>query len=227
MAESMMDMMDAFASAYQKRSGTGGGATTANGSPWGGWNPGWPGGKLPMQMGGLGMPGGSPMSGNMPMQMGNMGMPGGMPMNWGSLPWSQGAMPSWPGGEIPWSQGTMPAWPGTQMPWTGSPVNRRAPSPGSAGSLFPDTGLSTTPAELYGSWQGKSGEVLMIGNGRFRIYRDRDNFREGLLTLEGQNRLTMQDPASGNVRRYEYAVHQGKLALRDEAGNLFLYRRSE
>jgi hypothetical protein len=80
-------------------------------------------------------------------------------------------------------------------------------------------------AELGGRWQGNRGELLMIRNGRFRIYQDQERFKEGNLGLEGQNMLTMQDPVSGNVRRYEYALQGDKLALRDQAGNLLLYRR--
>ena len=135
---------------------------------------------------------------------------GGMPWTSGGMPWSQGGMP--------WPQGTMPGVPGygQQMLPSFNSGNPSLLTQGPAG-----------PAALDGSWQGRSGEVLVIRNGRFRIYLNRNDYREGSLRLSGNDRLSMLDPESGITRQYQYAEHQGKLALQDEKGNLLLYRRIE
>jgi hypothetical protein len=214
MAESMMDMMDTFSSAYQKRSNAAGKQPQGN-MPWT-----------------QGMPSWSP--GSMPMQMGTLGMMSSMPMGWGSTPWSQGSMPSWPKNSMPswpqgsmpsWQQGSMPSWPQKYMPWSQSPPWSDSSYGQEYGRPSHPQGANDPVAELDGSWQGKSGELLVIRHGRFRIYQDQERFREGNLALEGQNTLTMQDPSTGNAQRYDYALHEGKLALRNQAGNLFLYRR--
>jgi len=67
----------------------------------------------------------------------------------------------------------------------------------------------------------------MVRNDRFRIYLSREHFKEGRLRIIDGDRLLMQDPETGTEREYEYALHEGKLALRDTAGNLLLFRRAE
>lgn len=78
---------------------------------------------------------------------------------------------------------------------------------------------------LDGNWQGQSGEVLAVQNGRFRIYLERDRYQEGRIEIRGKHLLNMQSRNSDQLRRYEYAVHEGRLVLRDETGSLLLYRR--
>ncbi|OOZ37199.1 hypothetical protein [Solemya velesiana gill symbiont] len=166
LAESMMDMMDAFSSAYQKRKGSD-----------------TPGFDWPQNNFGS-MPGFSPsMSPFSP-----YGMPGSMSFSsFGPSPYSN-----------PW--GSMQQF--NQF--------KRAPS---------------ATKQLDGDWRGQAGDVLVINNGRFRIFRDRSNFREGRIHIENDQHLLMQDLASGQSLRYEYAEQEGRLALRDEWGNLMLYRR--
>jgi len=67
----------------------------------------------------------------------------------------------------------------------------------------------------------------MVRNDRFRIYLGKEHFKEGTLRILSANQLLMQDPETGIEREYEYALHEGKLALRDAAGNLLLFRRTE
>jgi len=85
--------------------------------------------------------------------------------------------------------------------------------------------LGPTSATLDGNWRGQSGEVLVVRNGLFRIYLDRDRYQEGRIELRGKDVLGMQSQDGSVTRRYEYAVHEGRLVLRDEAGNLLLYKR--
>ena len=197
MANSMLDMMDAFSEAYQKRTGDSdyNQPSTANqwaqtGIPWSQNALSWPQGNTPWSMGTL---------------------------PWAAAtPWSQGSMP-WSQGRMPWSQGGMgPMSYGQQM----------MPSLGGAATPY----FNRNPAgrtALDGSWQGRSGEVLVINRGHFRVYLNRNDFREGQLLLSGNDKLSMLDPATGLSRQYQYAQHQGKLVLRDEKGELLLYRRLE
>jgi hypothetical protein len=192
MANSMFDMMDAFSSAYQKRTGTDSRSQAPASNA-------WPQGGMPWSQNAL---------------------------SWGqsSIPWSMGGMP-WTSGGTPWSPGSMP-W--TQSGMSGAPGfgQQMLPSFGAGNpSLFGQGPSASSP--LDGSWRGRSGEVLVIGNGRFRIYLNRDDYREGRLLLSGKDRIAMQDPSSGLTRQYRYAEHQGRLALQDERGALLLYRRIE
>lgn len=84
---------------------------------------------------------------------------------------------------------------------------------------------ATTLATLNGSWQGESGEILVIRNGLFRIYLDRDNFRDGRLAQVEPRLLLLQDLESGQLRPYAFAESAGRLLLRDPAGNLLRYIR--
>jgi len=117
MANSMFDMMDAFSSEYQKRSGSG--RSDSRDRP---------------------IAGGAPWSG-------------------GYSPWGMGMM-------SPWNQGYMPGAP--RKWWGGAPFGQRPPS---------------TTAPLDGHWQGRSGEILSVDNGWFRIQQNRDSYREGRISL--------------------------------------------
>ncbi|WP_260291995.1 hypothetical protein [Sedimenticola hydrogenitrophicus] len=98
-------------------------------------------------------------------------------------------------------------------PYPGAPYPYRAPARPSQGAM------------LNGSWQGESGEILVIQDGLFRIYLQRDNFRDGRLTQVEPRLILMQDLESGQVRPYEFAESEGRLLLRDPAGNLLRYIR--
>lgn len=93
--------------------------------------------------------------------------------------------------------------------------------PPAYGPPLPPANLSI----LDGSWQGESGEVLVIRNGLFRIYLDRDNFREGRLKQVQPQVILLQDLQSGQLRTYAFAESEGRLLLQDPAGNLLRYLR--
>ncbi len=78
---------------------------------------------------------------------------------------------------------------------------------------------------LNGSWQGESGEILVIRNGLFRIFLDRDNFRDGRLAQPEPQLIILQDLNSGQLRPYAFAESDGRLLMQDPAGNLFRYIR--
>jgi hypothetical protein len=155
--------------------------------------------------------------------------PGTMPMSptpCGSNPLGAMGMASLPWGSMPFDT---PAWP--ELPSMGSetpPWNAFGGGlPGGLPSLFPHLPAPTPAAApsspLEGIWLGQSGEVLVIRDGRFRIYQDPDNYREGRLQLQG-DRLAMQDPESGNALEYDFIHEEDHLALRDPWGGVLLYR---
>lgn len=79
--------------------------------------------------------------------------------------------------------------------------------------------------DLNGSWQGESGEVLVIRGGQFRIYQDRQNYRQGQLAYPQPGLLMLQEQQSGQVRPYRFAESEGRLMLLDPEGILLRYVR--
>lgn len=76
---------------------------------------------------------------------------------------------------------------------------------------------------LNGQWQGSTGEVLIVRQDRFRIYRDEYNYFDGYLFIADSRFLILQDALSGNGRQYAYTEQEGRLALQDEMGNILLF----
>lgn len=91
---------------------------------------------------------------------------------------------------------------------------------------LPD-GTPSYPAitALEGSWQGESGEMLVIRGDRFRIYQDRQNYRQGRLAHPEPGLLLLQEAQSGQVRPYRFAESEGRLILFDPEGTLLRYIR--
>jgi len=77
---------------------------------------------------------------------------------------------------------------------------------------------------LDGVWEGRNGELLIVKGNRFRIYPGYAGYVDGYVKLSG-DRLAMYNPSDQNVLPFEYAESEGRLVLRDDAGQLFLYRR--
>ncbi len=80
------------------------------------------------------------------------------------------------------------------------------------------------PSRLEGVWEGRDGELLIVQGGRFRIYSSELQRVDGLLQIRG-NRLALYNPLDRQARPFEFAERQGRLILRDPAGQLYLYRR--
>jgi hypothetical protein len=153
--------------------------------------------------------------------------PSGQGMNY--TPWSMYA----PSGNIPGQlpfQGFM-----NQAPAAASSAQRalegmaqQVPTTGQA----PQSGPMTTPQSVYpsgqssldGIWQGRDGEIVLVMYGHFRIYADSENYRDGLYQMN-ENWLTLYDPQTGSRKDYEYALSDGRMVLRDDNGQLLLYRQ--
>ena len=135
-----------------------------------------------------------------------------------------------PGMNSGWLSGTpMPApMPGIGSGWpSGTPLP--TPTPGIESGGSPGTpnwfGQAASPNPLEGSWRGRGGEILVIRNGWFRIYKSRQRYREGQVRLNDARTFSLYDRQGGNRRDYEFAEQRGRLVLRDPNGSLLLYRR--
>lgn len=80
------------------------------------------------------------------------------------------------------------------------------------------------PTSLDGIWEERAGGLLIIQGYRFRLYQPHAGHFDGLIQQRG-NRIALYNPATGIARPYEFALQRGRLALRDPAGALFLYRQ--
>jgi hypothetical protein len=135
---------------------------------------------------------------------------GGMPSPFG-MPGSGMGMPGWPGGNMGapfggggqmWDQFSRSV-PGMsqmpQMPWSGS--------------------------ALEGPWEAAGGGLLLVQGPYYRLYAPNGAYVDGSLQITG-DRLRMSNSQAGFELAFEYAIDQeGRLAMRDENGQIYLYRR--
>ena len=165
-------------------------------------------------------------------QMGMGSMPG-MGMPWGGMPW---------GG--PGTLG-MPGWPGASMPWGGSdpmsqaermgetmmgqmPSQMRSAAPSMPAGM-PWTGawpgaMPWAGSLLEGVWEGASGGALIVQGPFYRLYSATGGFVDGRIeTTDGSLRL--YNTVRGFDLRFDLALDQGRMALRDDHGQVYLYRR--
>ncbi len=107
-----------------------------------------------------------------------------------------------------------------RQPWNAMPGMRQRPSiPG-----YPYSRPYRAPSVLDGSWEGSTGEVLIIRRGRFRIYKNRNQYMDGQVKIQG-NWLQIITSGGGRALLYEFVEEDGRLVLRDTTENFFLYRR--
>ncbi len=142
------------------------------------------------------------------------------------------ANPLLPPGVMP---GTLPNLPGS-MPWSsskdkpGEMVEKggemiKGIAEGMANMGTPGGQLPwLSDSRLDGVWEGRSGELLIVQGNRFRIYPGSTSYVEGYIQTRG-DRLALYNPENANISPFEFAESEGRLALRDSAGTLFLYRR--
>jgi hypothetical protein len=113
-----------------------------------------------------------------------------------------------------------------QMPWSGSPSDWGAwlqpwmqQMPG-----MPQMPPGWQRTSLDGIWEGRDGGLLIVQAHRFRLYSPHGDFIEGLIQ-QRDDRIALYDPEHDVARPYEFAQNQGRLVLRDAAGQVYLYRR--
>lgn len=140
-----------------------------------------------------------PMSGLTPWSSPWMGMGGlpGLSSPWDTRGWT-GQFPGW------WQGG----YPPSQMPW---------------GSVSPWwDGSEQSPLE--GAWESPTGELLLIEGPRYRMYAGESRHLDGQLRIEG-DRLLLSNPEQRSAQRFEFITQEGRLMLRDDNGQIYLYRR--
>lgn len=140
-----------------------------------------------------------------------------------AMPSMMPGMGSFGSGQMPWSQMPWGQIPGHGvftdpittfgMPGMGEQFNRSMGWPWGTGA-----------SGLDGVWEGRDGGLMIIRGPRFRLQAAQGGHIEGLIQRRG-DRIALFEPSSESVRAYEMAEQQGRLVLRDAAGNTYLYRR--
>lgn len=135
---------------------------------------------------------------------------GGMPSPF-NMPGSGMGMPGMPGGAMgmPFSGGSQ-MWdqfsrsvPGMsqmpQMPWSGS--------------------------SLEGPWEAAGGGLLLVQGPYYRLYAPNGGYVDGSIQVTA-DRVRLSNSQAGFNLEFEYALDpEGRLAMRDQNGQIYLYRR--
>jgi len=88
----------------------------------------------------------------------------------------------------------------------------------------PDT--ERPPGALDGLWESPSGELLLIHGQHFRLHAGADRQTQGIIQTRGRY-MAMRSTQAQRTWFYEYAEQDGRLAMRDSQGQIYLYRRRE
>ena len=128
----------------------------------------------------------------------------------------------------------MPSWPSTQgpMPQSFSTTPDRAAQQagsmadsawramqGASGGAMPWTGTS-----LEGLWEDNQGGLLIVQGGFYRLYSACRGYIEGEIRVQ-TDRVELSNRTENLTQTFEFALDQGRLALRDQNGQLYLYRQ--
>jgi len=149
--------------------------------------------------GGMPSPFGMPGMGMLGWPGGNMGMPFGGGNQMDQAGRMGGAMWDQFSRSVPGMSQTpqMPQMP--QMPWSGS--------------------------GLEGPWEAAGGGLLLVQGSYYRLYAPNGGFVDGTLQVT-EDRLRMSNSQAGFDLEFDFALDQeGRLALRDQNGQIYLYRR--
>lgn len=79
---------------------------------------------------------------------------------------------------------------------------------------------------VQGVWDGSGGERLVIKGGTFRLESGDGRQADGLVQARG-GRLAFYSPKSRTSWVFAFAEDQGRLVLKDDQGQVFLFRRKE
>ncbi len=162
--------------------------------------------------------------------MSPFGMPGQTP--WSS-PWSSPLMGGMPGMSSPWSSPWMGmgGMPGMSSPWDPRGWGGQMPGLGPGGFPYetpwgggPPWGPGYEDGPLQGAWESPTGELLLVEGSRYRMYAGESRHLDGQLRIEG-DRLFLSNPEQRSAQRFEFYTQEGRLLLRDDSGQLYVYRR--
>jgi hypothetical protein len=90
---------------------------------------------------------------------------------------------------------------------------------GASGGAMPWSGTY-----LEGLWEDNQGGLLIVQGGFYRLYSACRGYVEGEIRLQDK-RMDLSNSAENFSQTFEFALDQGRLALRDQNGQLYLYRR--
>ncbi|AFL76349.1 hypothetical protein [Thiocystis violascens] len=150
-----------------------------------------------------------------------VGGPGaGMPAMGQAMPYNPMSMPGMTGlpspfGAVPGGQ-TMPG--GAQMNQMADRFSQSLPLSGGVGAM--PWGASS----LEGVWEDNQGGLLIVQGAFYRIYSACDGFIEGGIGI-GPTRIELTNSRENFTQTFEFALDQGRLVLRSQSGEVFLYRR--
>lgn len=77
---------------------------------------------------------------------------------------------------------------------------------------------------LEGIWEDNQGGLLIVQGRFYRLYSACRGSLDGEIRVQA-DRLELSNPAEHFTQIFEFALDQGRLALRDQNGRLYLYRR--
>lgn len=134
-------------------------------------------------------------------------------------PVAPSGMPSWPSAQGPMSQ-SFSTTPDRAAQQAGSMADSawRAMQ-GASGGAMPWTGTS-----LEGLWEDNQGGLLIVQGGFYRLYSACRGYIEGEIRVQ-TDRVELSNRTENFTQTFEFALDQGRLALRDQNGQLYLYRR--
>ncbi|EXJ14552.1 hypothetical protein D779_2693 [Imhoffiella purpurea] len=137
-----------------------------------------------------------------------------------------------PGAANP-GHGVPPGWPSVFGPWSGA-MN---PSPSTSemsrmadkvyqGVMSSGEQLAAgwTPGLVEGVWEDNQGGLLIVQGTLYRLYSACNGHIDGEIRVLG-DRIELSNRQQNFTQTFEYALDQGRLALRDPSGQIYLYRR--
>lgn len=96
-------------------------------------------------------------------------------------------------------------------------------SPGGVMGQMGDV-MTGAPTVLEGVWEDNQGGLLIVQGGLYRLYSAGKGYIEGDIRVT-EGRIELGNRAGGFTQTFEFALDQGRLALRNTSGQLYLYRR--
>ncbi len=97
--------------------------------------------------------------------------------------------------------------------------------PGEVGRrMMEGLGKGASGGGLDGQWEAAGGGLLIVQGGNYRLYAPYGGYVDGIIQVAG-SRVRMASRRARFALEFEYALDQGRLAMRDTRGQVYLYRR--
>jgi len=135
-------------------------------------------------------------------------MPGSSSTPWAGMVPGAGGFPGMPGSMSPWDYAKPDQW-SRYMPGRTGPASRRSDP-------------NSPTRAIDGMWEGQNGERLWFKDGWVRVYRD---VHSDARALTRGRHLYIGIPETKDVMRFEYGTRGSYLGLRDDSGNVQVFRR--